>query len=204
MALAQNIAIKLHPKAKLIYKLDEDIFITKNYFSNLERTLNQIKTENIFNPGFVAPIINVNGFSYVYFLKKINKHEEYLNKFGEFKSSCMGVKAHFDPKAAIYLWENTLPLDKTAQVFKGNDYLAITHRFSIGAILFERELWETSGYFKTSSKGMLGVEEVDICGFCHLESRPAFLALNCLVGHFSFRPQNSDMKKFFYKNQNRF
>jgi len=85
LSLAQNITIKLHPKAKLIYKLDEDIFITKNYFSNLEKTLLKIKKDGVYCPGFIAPVINVNGFTYIHFLKQIGKEKEYYEKFNELK-----------------------------------------------------------------------------------------------------------------------
>lgn len=205
LSLAQNIAIKLHPKAKLIYKLDEDIFITKNYFSNLERTLLEIKKDDIYHPGFVAPVINVNGFTYIHFLKQISKEKEYYQKFGELRVACMGVKAHYDPKAGIFLWEKSLPLDQIAKNFSKNyNYVVIPHRFSIGAILFERKLWEEMGFFKVALKGSLGLEEEELCRFCHLESYPGFVSLNTLVGHFGFGPQNEEMKKFFLANKAKF
>ena len=38
VSLIQNVAINLFDKAEYIYKLDEDIFITENYFENLFKT----------------------------------------------------------------------------------------------------------------------------------------------------------------------
>ena len=38
VAIAQNTVIKLFPNANYIYKLDEDIFITKNFFKTLKET----------------------------------------------------------------------------------------------------------------------------------------------------------------------
>ena len=205
LGLAQNLAIKHHPQAELIYKLDEDIFITKNYFINLEKTLFKIKKEGIYTPGFIAPVINVNGFSYIYFLKKIGKDKEYLKKFGELKSACMGIKAHFSPEAAIFLWKHSLPLNKIACVFSNNSsYLLIPHRFSIGAILLERSLWEKMGYFKVASNGKLGFEEKNLCEFCCLNSFPGFIATNTFVGHFAFRPQNEKIKKYYANNKEQF
>jgi hypothetical protein len=205
LSLAQNVAIKLHPKAKLIYKLDEDIFVTKNFFTNLEKTLNKIKKEGIYSPGFIAPVINVNGLSYITFLKKIGKEKEYLKKFNELRSACMGVKAHYDPEAAVYLWENSFPLDEVAKKFFSKDgYELIPHRFSIGAIMFERSSCEDFGFFKVSYAGQLGVEEKALGEWTYLNNRPGVLALNALVGHFAFGPQNASMKEYFLKKKSRF
>ena len=43
VTLAQNIAIELHKDAKYIYKLDEDMFITKGFFENLKDTYLKVK-----------------------------------------------------------------------------------------------------------------------------------------------------------------
>ena len=67
LARAQNIAIFQHPKAQWIYKFDEDIFISKNYFEVMLNGYQAIQKEGLFEPGFVAPLINVNGFSYIDF-----------------------------------------------------------------------------------------------------------------------------------------
>lgn len=205
LSLAQNIAIKLHKKAEYIYKLDEDIFIGKNYFINLLRGLIEIKEEGIYKPGFVAPVLNVNGFSYLFFLEKIGKKSDYLRAFGELRSACMGVKAHYDPKAAIYLWEAIFPIDQSVKLFADEKgYLVIPHRFSIGAILVEREIWEMNCGFMVAKNGSLGVEEEQICRFCSEKSMPAFLIKNTLAGHFAFGPQNGNMEKYFIKNKKNF
>ena len=69
LALAQNMAIRLHPHAKWIYKLDEDILITDGYFGKLKRAYQ--RTTDLFpvRAGFTAPLLNINGFGSYYYLK---------------------------------------------------------------------------------------------------------------------------------------
>lgn len=47
VCLVQNIAVKEHPMAKYIFKLDEDIFITKGYFEKMFQALEYIKKDPI-------------------------------------------------------------------------------------------------------------------------------------------------------------
>ncbi|MBQ3451999.1 MAG: hypothetical protein IJG32_07020, partial [Selenomonadaceae bacterium] len=42
MPLIQNLTIMLHPQAKFIYKMDEDIFITEGVFDTLMKTANYV------------------------------------------------------------------------------------------------------------------------------------------------------------------
>ena len=45
VSLIQNIAIKLHKDAEYIYKLDEDVFVTRNYFKTLFDTMKKLEKE---------------------------------------------------------------------------------------------------------------------------------------------------------------
>src|SRR5574344_2528256 len=53
VTLIQNIAISLFPKAELIYKLDEDIFVTKDFFRCLEDTYRDVERNSYYDVGFV-------------------------------------------------------------------------------------------------------------------------------------------------------
>ena len=69
-------------------------------------------------------------------------------------------------------------------------------RFSIGIILFERDLWKGMGYFHVSSKGSdMGSDEVQINEYCLIQSRPMVVSQNSIAGHLSFGPQNKAMIK---------
>src|SRR4051794_36212187 len=71
VATAQNIAIREHPGAEWIFKVDEDVFVAAGCFETVREGYGRIVDEGTFKPGFVAPVLNVNGFSYVPFLKRL-------------------------------------------------------------------------------------------------------------------------------------
>lgn len=47
-------------------------------------------------------------------------------------------------------------------------------------------------------------DEIELCSFCCLESRPIMVTENVVVGHFSFGPQTEAMKNYFMENRNKF
>lgn len=85
VSLAQNIAINLHKSAKYIFKLDEDIFITKNYFSKLLTAYQMSKDTTYYNCGVMAPTIPINGFGHVRILEHFNLVNFYHKTFGQLK-----------------------------------------------------------------------------------------------------------------------
>ncbi len=199
VALVQNLAIANHPQAKWIYKLDEDIFISEGFFDDLQEGYLRIQEEGLYSPGVCAPILNVNGYSYINFLKTIAAEKEYKDKFGELIHAASDIKAQSDGEAAKWLWEKSLPFDDTASYIRSQPftYSAVPHRFSIGAILFEKELWERIGGLRTSfSQGGLGLDESHLCKDCMSLSRPIIVLNNVFAGHFSFRPQEAVMKEY--------
>lgn len=207
LALAQNLAVRLHPKAQWIHKLDEDIFISDGYFQNMHEGYVRIQNQGVHNPGFCAPLLNVNGYSYTVFLRILGIEKEYRERFRELKSACMGVRAHWDPEAARWLWEKSLPFDEVAQILssRGFEYSVVPHRFSIGAILFERAFWEEIGGFRTSMvEGELGIEEEDLCCKCVALSRAMCVVHNAFAGHFAFGPQEPGMRAFLRESRQGF
>lgn len=213
VALAQNLAIARHTKAKWIYKLDEDIFIFEKFFDLLLEGYLRIKEDGLYDPGFCAPLINVNGYSYITFLRSINADDEYKAKFGELKHAARGIKASSDGEAAKWLWEKSLPFDEIAHYIQSQPfkYSAVPHRFSIGAILFERELWEAVGGLRTPLKqggvsfrspmleGGLGLDEEYLCKDCIEMSRAMLVIDNVFAGHFSYGPQEASMKEYLHE-----
>ena len=59
LSVVQNIAIECHPKAKWIYKLDEDMFLTKGFFEAMLDTYKELESNTLYKPAFVSPLINV-------------------------------------------------------------------------------------------------------------------------------------------------
>ncbi|WP_017752675.1 hypothetical protein [Clostridium tyrobutyricum] len=206
LSLGQNIAIKKHPNASYIYKIDEDIFITKNFFSKLKDTYLKVKDENKYEIGFVAPLMPVNGYCYRRFIEIFNLLNEYEKKFGNALYSCMGIPPHINGDAAIWLWEKSSPIDKSNELLNNMEfrYSICFHRFSIGAIMIRREFWEEINGFKVGFIGNMGVEEKDICEYCMNNSRAIVVSENVLVGHFAFGPQNLKMMQYYFNNRKKF
>ena len=63
LTLALNIAIRQFEDAQYIFKLDEDIFVTEHFFTDLKAKLLEAESaESLYDPCFVAPLIPINGF----------------------------------------------------------------------------------------------------------------------------------------------
>lgn len=207
VSLIQNIAIMEHPNAEWIFKMDEDIFISPNYCINMINGYEKIAAEGLYNPGFVAPLININGFSYIEFLRYLKLENEYRDVFGELRYSANNIKCHYDPEAAKYLWAQSLPFEKIAKKFNEKEfqYSVVPHRFSIGSILMKREFWMSIGGLKVSGyEGILGVDEKQLCQECMENSRAMCVINNILCGHFSFFHQEEGMIKYLDENQELF
>lgn len=194
--VAINKAVLLHPNADYIYKLDEDVFVSNDYFSRLRIGYDSAWKSSMLEPGFVAPVLNVNGVSYRIMLREFNLEKSYQERFGQLISRCSDLPVHNDPNASWWLWKNTLPFDQKAErLAESVDlYSVCSTRFSIGAILFRREFFDKVGGFKSAwHSGVLGVDEDFFCRDCVSESRPMYIINSVLAGHFSFYPQEAFM-----------
>ena len=208
--LIQNMALKLFPNANYIYKLDEDIFVTENFFKTVRETYDNVQEKGEYNVGFVAPIIPVNGYAHVKLLKKLDLVDYYEKHFEKIKFAAgpdRCIETNVD--VAKFMWgENGLvphidDLDKMLHDMPFN-YSASTVRFSIGAIFYHRDLWEKLPYFRVDITKGLGVDEVQLCSFCITHSKGMIISENTAVGHLSFGPQNHEMEKFFKENPDRY
>jgi len=211
ISLTQNIAINLHKNAKFIYKLDEDIFVTKNFFNQLMDTYNKVLEEKKYKPGFVAPLININGYCYRRLLEKFNLLSSFEQKFGTaWYDACVDQKIIKNGDIAKYFWGDNEEIFRNIDALSAKlydrkfEYSVCPIRFSIGAILFPRETWENMHKFSISDDPGLGADETEICAYTVTESRPIIVSENVLVGHFSYGPQTNDMKEYYKRNRNIF
>ena len=70
VSLVQNVAISKHPNAQFIFKLDEDIFICESFFERMLQAYSHAQTGD-YDPGVIAPLLLVNGFTSLQILRKI-------------------------------------------------------------------------------------------------------------------------------------
>lgn len=204
VTLAQNIAILYHPKAEYIYKLDEDIFVTKNTFGMLKQTYQRVRDEGLYDIGFVAPLIPINGYGHLRILDKLGMIEFYEKRFERVKYASYPTRmVEKDPRVARFFWGEGgyIPsIDELSERF-GNEtfsYRPCPIRFSIGCILFSRKTWQDMGMWNVPLRGSgMGADEAQICSYAIVQSQAIIVSENTVVGHLSFGQQNESMKVFY-------
>jgi hypothetical protein len=203
VALAQNVCYRLHDCAEMIVKLDEDMFLLPNTISSVLTEYREIKAEGTINPGFVAPMIPLNGFCYRHLFDMLGLLDDYEANFGRARLATSGLAVHTDPVAARWIWERTAPLAETAARLAQLELrrLFCPIQFSIGLIAFERQFWEDIGHLAVHRQRLiagldtLGGDEAYICARAVESSRPAVVTTAALAGHFSFGPQYAGLKE---------
>ena len=206
VTLAQNIILKLYDKASYIYKLDEDIFVTKDFFKQLKYTYEEVNKRD-YNVGFVAPLIPINGYGHATILKKLNLVDYYEKTFEDVKYAAGRERmVESSPEVAKFMWGEGgyIPqIDELSKKFNKMpfSYAACGVRFSIGAIYFPRKLWEDMRYFKVEKGSCMGLDETQMCSFCICNSKAMIISENVCVGHLSFGTQNKPMEEYFKKHK---
>lgn len=203
VSLAQNICYRLHDNVSMIVKIDEDMFLLPNTIAALLDEYQSIKKQGIIDPGFVAPMIPLNGFCYRYLLEMLGRLEEFEALFGTARLATAGIAIHSDPSAARWIWETTAPLVATAAQLAATETrrLLCPIQFSIGMVAFERSFWELIGYLPVYrhrllvGNSTLGGDEAYMCARAVEVSRPAVVTTAALAGHFSFGPQYSALRE---------
>ena len=192
----QNLVIEIHPNAQYIWKFDEDMYIHRDYFKDMFLTYQKANDELNYRICFTAPLIPINSYGFVKFLKEIDKLEEYENVFlgghkaviGDSKGKYSGVLWTAD--AQKYIWDVTGNFDDMAQKIQKNQigYTICPVRFSIGAIMFTRGMWEEmEGFLETYAHHYNdGEDEVTINLNCMKNARVIVCCDNVLAAHFSF------------------
>jgi len=193
---AQNLAIGAHPSARYIHKLDEDIMVADGHFERLLDRYERIQREREVQLGFLAPLMNVNGFSYVDFLEHVGAREDYEARFGPATRASGGIPIHSDGDAARFVWERSLPLDEVARdvAQRPFGYRTVPFKFSIGDILFERSLWEEMDGFRRGwiAPG-LGIDEEHLCTHCVVSGKVMAVADDVFAGHIGYGQQMGAM-----------
>jgi len=210
IGLALNVAINQFEKVKYIYKIDEDIFLTKGFFETLFDTYQKVLNEGDFTPGIVAPLIPINGYTHLEILKKLKLVDTYTKKFELPKYASMPYRMiENNDQVARFFWGEggfVPKLDKLNEIFKKDQFKVsgAPHKFSIGAILFTKDLWNDMGRFSVQRGNGLGIDEIDLNKYCYLESLPVVVSHNQVVGHFSFGKQTKSMFEYLDKHPEMF
>jgi len=208
LAQVQNTAIQLHPHAQWIYKIDEDIIISDNYFQKLKQAYCRVQEESYYPIGFISPLLNVNAGGFRIFLQTIGKWDEFKSQYPhQHYWSVLGEEdiIHRNTSAALYIWQQSVPFDKIAAIIEEKNkgrYSICPIRMSIGAILFTRKRWEEWGFFDVKGIGAMGAEEAQICAYTINIMQTIVIAEDTFAGHLGFYHQKDVCKNFFKKHMN--
>lgn len=206
LAQAQNTAILLHPNAKWIFKIDEDIILPDNYLTDMKRSYVDAEDRMIYKIGFLTPLLNLNGVCTHHFLKAISIEKDYEQEFGTYKvNSINNAPIHLSSAVAKFIWKHSIPFDvvaKKVKESKGEDYMLAPVRYSIGAILCTRNFWEEIGYFKLSVIGRGAEEEIQMNTYCQTNMLGIVVAKKILAGHLGFYRQKEACRLFFEEHIN--
>lgn len=208
--LPLNLAILKHPKAKYIYKMDEDIFLTDGCFDSMMKTYHKVIEEGYYDVGFVAPLIPVNGYGHTRVLQKLDLVDLYESRYGKMKCHAF-AKCVFDPELTKFLWGeggHVPHLDDLNRLFAGGggvEYTICPIRFSVGMILFHRDIWDKISMFDVPLGGNgMGCEEAQLCASSINDSRIIAVSDSTAVGHLSFGPCTDAMKEYLVSHEEHF
>ncbi len=202
VSLAQNLCYRLHEHAEMVVKVDEDMFLLPDTITALLSEYRAAKQDSVVDPGFMAPMIPLNGFCYRHLLDMLGLLDEYEATFGTAQLATSGLALHQNPAAAQWIWQRSAPLAATAAKLAaiGHQRLLCPIQFSIGLIAFERQFWERIGYLPVyrrrllAGESTLGGDEAYLCARALEMSRPGMVTTAALAGHFSFGPQYAALK----------
>mgnify|MGYP004717258223 FL=1 len=192
----QNLVIELHLCAQFIWKFDEDMYVYYNYFDDMFMTYQKACAELNYEICFTAPLIPINSYGFIKFLHEINKLSEYERLFLKGHKAVSGNSGGqysgtlWSAEAQKYIWEVTGNFDDMAERIQKKQigYTICPVRFSIGAIMYTREVWEEMGGFPETYAYHYndGEDEVAINMNCMKNARVIVCCDNVLVAHFSF------------------
>ena len=211
VSMAVNTAIWKHSDAQYVYKMDEDIFLTKGVFEILKDTYQAVSEKGRYEVGFVTPLIPINGYGHVRLLEIFDAVDLWQERFGELKYTNLTHHRNIceNPETARFMWgegnQAMNDLDRMQQILSHREfcYSICPIRYSIGFILFHRNSWIRMEGFP-AVVGNMGMDEEAFCQFCVLHSYAMIVAENAVVGHLAFGPQNKAMEQYYYDNKERF
>lgn len=212
LCMAQNDCIRMFPEAQFIFKMDEDMFVTKDCFSTLYNDFLRCKDEYSVIPSIIVPVINVNCVTYFFMLKSAGLLEDFRKKTGIRPMVTNGLHHSIDvlesPKMSTYMWEH-FDIDTFKMGFV--DMMPSPIRFSIGLMMMTRNIWEELGGFPVDLNAKeeyrrigLGEDEKALCKFAMNHAKPIMIDFNTCVGHLGYGPQTKEMIKFYKSHKHLF
>ncbi len=202
VCVISNVIMRLFDKAEYIFKLDEDIYLPKDYFADMITAYERIEKDATGIIGYICPVLPLGFYGMHDFLIENNCLDEYESRFGKHYIGGRAANPAFKSPCGIdeFIWEKMGVFDDCAKKYseRGFSYEACATRSGIAAILFKRDFWNELGGLKRNfgiGVGDLG-DEGQITSFCALQSKIMYCVNNILVGHFAFGGSEQSMLEF--------
>lgn len=212
VTVSQDIVIDVFKNAKMIYKMDEDIYVTQNAMQKMEETYKQIEAAGEMHIGYVGPMIPMHSSAYV-FLEEFGSKEKYKEHFKRklvYGGDLTSPDIRVDPEFPRWYWSQGQIdlLNKAAEERGRGRYTIITMRYAICFILFSRDFFEKMGAFDVDELDGRGSarngDEAQIMKYCSDTGKMGVIALDTVCGHFCYPAQETEMKKFRAEHRDMF
>ena len=163
-----------------------------------------------YTPGVLAPLIPVNGYGLCRILEKLGLTSEFEKRFEQPKYQLGDLREiGKNPEAVRFAWGEggfVPSIDEMNARFAADplEERPCAVRFSIGAILFKRSLWQEMRYFPLGWNNGMSCDETALCAWCCLSSQPLMVSENVVAGHLSYSSANNEMKEYFLSHKDQF
>lgn len=201
----QNLVVELHPSAKYILKMDEDIFIGKHFFSQMIQGYHRIEKEGEYHIGFVVPVVPLNCCGYASYLKLIGKTDAYEQRFGRAYKNRFSAVFNVE-ETAEFLWDTMSNFDEMSERFlKNAGYDILNCYYNIGCIMFSRKRWLMMGKWpEIYGESGMGTDEEYICRNNLNKDLAIYELKNVLAGHLAFGHQKKKMMEYYGNHPEKF
>ena len=201
----QNKVIELHEKAEYIIKMDEDIFIGKNFYERMVEEFHRIEEEGEYRIGFAVPVIPLNCCGYATYLNLIDQKADYEEKFGRAYKSRFSAVFSVE-ETAKYLWDTMSTFDEMAERFSHHqEYGILDCYYNIGCIMYTRDRWLMMGKWpETLGQNGMGEDEMYIYKDNTEKDMSIYEIYSVLAGHLAFGHQKKSMLAYYKDNPKKF
>lgn len=212
VGISQNIAISLASNYEYIFKMDEDMFLTQDLLSRLLRLHTYLEKNGPFDVGFVAPLIPINGYGHYRLLSRLSLTHDYESRFGPCRPTS-GTKSPTcftkNPSIPLFFWRDATSIadiDALAHTLRSEtiSYSICPIRFSIGLILFKRDIIINMGYFHRTFGNGVSFDEIQLNSYCQTNSLACYVDETSVAGHLCYGPQTQGIIKYYLDNQDKF
>lgn len=201
----QNLVIDYHPRAEYIIKMDEDIFIGREFFNKMIEGYHKIEREGEYRIGFTVPVVPLNCCGFMAYLKHIGRLAEYEERFGRAYITRFSAAYHAED-AAEFLWDTMGHFDDMADRFLGyGGYGILDSYYNIGCIMYSRKRWMMMGRWpEVLGEDGMGRDEACICQDNADKDMVIYELHNVLAGHLAFGHQKKRMKEYYREYHDKF